>query len=179
MSFQQMNGSMSLGGGGGNATMTDLESGSEPLDPDLINQLPILPLTQTMTNASIVSRNSILSRDSDYPYRDREEPEFWSGIFSVFRVVVWVLGWWLGAGAVFAYFEGWTFMNGVYFAFVSMTGIGYGDFTLGSPPAVEFWWVFLFNAVRFPLFSTPLTCLCRFLLLPFSFRLQEKRWLKK
>lgn len=137
-----------------NNSLANTEAGSynneatmDILDPDLINQLPPLPLTHTMTNTSIMSRNSIMSKDSDYPFQIHEPEPLWLSVWKVVRVVFWILGWWLGAGAVFAYFEGWSYFNGIYFAFVSMTGIGYGDFTIRNPAAVEAWWIFLFNAV--------------------------------
>jgi hypothetical protein len=57
--------------------------------------------------------------------------------------------WWLGFAYLFYRFEPeWTFFESVYYAFVTMTGIGFGDFRVGSPVAVEIWWVFLFHAVR-------------------------------
>ena len=88
-----------------------------------------------------------MSRESEYP--SRQEDPLMLKIWKPVRVALWILGWWLGAGAVFAYFEQWSYFDGIYFAFVSMTGIGYGDFTIHSPPAVEVWWIFLFNAVSF------------------------------
>ena len=151
---------LSFQGNNNNSILGNPETGSynnneaamDILDPDLINQLPPLPLTHTMTNTSIMSRNSVMSKDSDYPFYNPEPEPLWMSVWKVVRVVLWILGWWLGAGAVFAYFEGWSYFNGIYFAFVSMTGIGYGDFTIRNPVAVEAWWIFLFNAVCFCFF---------------------------
>ncbi|KAJ3257167.1 Potassium channel [Boothiomyces macroporosus] len=61
--------------------------------------------------------------------------------------IVTVICWWVFSGFVFAYFEDWAFFDGIYFAFVSITGIGYGDFLLTSPWSIEYWWLFLFNAI--------------------------------
>ena len=114
------------------------------LDPDIINQLPPIPLTQTITNTSVISRNSVMSRESYVP-NDPVWPKIWVKV----RIALWILGWWAGGAGVFAYYEKWSYFEGIYFAFVSMTGIGYGDFTIDAPVAVEFWWIFMFNAVSF------------------------------
>ena len=67
-------------------------------------------------------------------------------------VFVYVFAWWFGCGGLIALCEGWSFLEGIYFAFVSMTGIGYGDFIVQTVIGTEILWIFLFNAVAIILF---------------------------
>lgn len=63
-------------------------------------------------------------------------------------VIFWILTWWLGCSLIFSKTENdWQFFDAAYFSFVTMTGIGYGDFKVTSPIGVEVWWVFMFNAI--------------------------------
>jgi potassium channel subfamily K len=130
------------------STETGLDNTTENLDPVITNQseddpLPSLPLTQYLTNTSVVSNYSEYPRDNQGPIIPT-----WIRIYRTTKSIVWILAWWLGGAAIFAYFEEWSYMDGVYFSFVSMTGIGYGDFTIHTPTGIEFWWLFLFNAVH-------------------------------
>ena len=115
--------------------------GDDHLDPNLINELPSIPLYKTNTN------QSMRSTTSEYNYATLYHETFIQKLWRGSRIAIWILSWWLGAGAVFAYFEGWPYFDGLYFAFVSMTGIGYGDFTITTPVGIEAWWIFLFNSV--------------------------------
>ena len=83
--------------------------------------------------------------DTPLPFEDSESLEM--KIWNVGRIVFWICSWWFGCSALFAYFEGWDYFDAVYFAFVSMTGIWFGDLTIRTPVALEVWWIFLFNAV--------------------------------
>jgi potassium channel subfamily K len=63
-------------------------------------------------------------------------------------VIVWVSTWWLGCSFIFTQTEkDWHFIDAAYFSFVTMTGIGYGDFKVNSPIGIEVWWIFIFNAI--------------------------------
>ncbi|KAJ3160932.1 Potassium channel [Geranomyces michiganensis] len=48
-------------------------------------------------------------------------------------------------GAFFAYFEGWSFWEGMYFAFCSLTAIGYGDYVLRTVQSrsIFFWFLYI------------------------------------
>ncbi|KAJ3172273.1 Potassium channel [Geranomyces variabilis] len=48
-------------------------------------------------------------------------------------------------GAFFAHFEGWSFWEGMYFAFCSLTAIGYGDYVLRTiqSRSVFFWFLYI------------------------------------
>ncbi|KAI8898635.1 hypothetical protein BC833DRAFT_421653 [Globomyces pollinis-pini] len=100
------------------------------------SNLAPLPLTMSYTGDSILSTNT-----------ERTRKTYENSTLRGVVVVISILMWWVFSSCVFSYFENWTFFEGFYFAFVSMTGVGYGDFTLNNPVAIEFWWFFLFNAV--------------------------------
>jgi hypothetical protein len=69
-------------------------------------------------------------------------------MWQILGVLVWVITWWFSFSYIFHIVQpGWTFFEAVYFSFVTMTGIGFGDFRVQSPLGVEFWWVFLFHAI--------------------------------
>ena len=121
----------------------------EPLDPNMINELSSIPLYKTTTNQSVRSTASdFYNGPGFFPfnlglYQEELSQKIWRAV----RIAIWIFSWWLGAGGLFAYFESWSYFDGIYFAFVSMTGIGYGDFTVHSAVGIEIWWIFLFNAV--------------------------------
>jgi Ion channel len=142
--------------------------GEDRLDPNLINELPSIPIYKTNTN------QSVLSATSDYNYSSLYQETLAQKIWRGSRIAIWILSWWLGAGGAFAYFEEWEYFDGLYFAFVSMTGVGYGDFTVVTPVGIEVWWIFLFNSVR----DLNLTRL-RFLLLHFLYHMLVKIWQKR
>ena len=43
----------------------------------------------------------------------------------------WILVWFLGA-IIFSQWEGWPFLDGFYFSFITLTTIGFGDFVPGE-----------------------------------------------
>ena len=101
-------------------------------DPDLLTPLP---LTTVVTHTSAMS---------DYV----AEPTTKQKIIRAARVTTWILLWWLGSAWIFTISQPeWAYFDAVYFSFVTMTGIGYGDLRVRTPVAVEYWYVFLFNAV--------------------------------
>jgi hypothetical protein len=128
-------------------------SEKDTLDPDLIHQLDPLFPTDSFMRISVGSRESEIDpsdeidqiNQSTTANEDDEVTLF--KIFKVGRATVWVLGWWLGGAGIFASFENWTYFSAVYYAFISMSGIGYGDMSVQTPAGIEFWWIFLFNAV--------------------------------
>ena len=67
---------------------------------------------------------------------------------SIFRAIIGVLLWLFGFSVIFYLTEStWTFFDSFYYTFVTITAIGFGDYQVTSPLGIEFWWIFLFNAV--------------------------------
>jgi hypothetical protein len=62
-------------------------------------------------------------------------------------IIFWVFLYWIGSALIFSFLEEWSIIDGVYFTFVTMTTIGYGDLKLNNPISWEFWYFFIFNAV--------------------------------
>ncbi|KAJ3271103.1 hypothetical protein HDV01_007040 [Terramyces sp. JEL0728] len=123
-----------------NYTQSEYVDSSDRLESsNTINRFPSdlnpLPLYTVATGESYLTQ-------SDHKEISRKE-----NTIKIVAFAISVICWWFFSGFVFSYFEDWDFFDGLYFAFVSITGIGYGDFLLTSPWSIEYWWLFLFNAI--------------------------------
>ncbi|KAF9179682.1 Potassium channel [Haplosporangium sp. Z 767] len=58
-------------------------------------------------------------------------------------VCIWIVMWFGGAG-VFCSLEEWNYLDSLYFCFVTLTTIGFGDIVPQEPGAIEFWSVYVF-----------------------------------
>jgi hypothetical protein len=69
------------------------------------------------------------------------------------KIVMWTMFWWISSAVIFTLLEkDWTWLDGFYFTFTTMTTIGYGDVQLRSPMSWEFWYFFIFQAVSLLIF---------------------------
>ncbi|KAI8921720.1 hypothetical protein BC831DRAFT_73880 [Entophlyctis helioformis] len=72
----------------------------------------------------------------------------WLSHWKAIRAVLFTVGVWLTSAGIFAVLEPrWSYLESMYFCFVTMTGIGYGDFVPERPWAIEYWYIFIFIAV--------------------------------
>ncbi|KAJ1343498.1 hypothetical protein BSLG_001940 [Batrachochytrium salamandrivorans] len=115
----------------------------------LTTSLPTLPLTLSYTNDSIQSDYSVTSvvstQNGDAPaWSESQIVEY----AKVARIALYLLVWWLASAGIFWRLETeWTYSEAVYFCFVTMTGIGFGDLVPRRPWAIEYWYFFILNAV--------------------------------
>ncbi|GJJ69946.1 potassium channel subfamily K, other eukaryote [Entomortierella parvispora] len=58
-------------------------------------------------------------------------------------VFIWIFMWFGGAG-VFCALENWTYLEALYFCFVTLTTIGFGDYVPNEPGSIEFWNIYVF-----------------------------------
>ncbi|KAF9319393.1 Potassium channel [Podila horticola] len=59
-------------------------------------------------------------------------------------VFIWIVMWFGGAGIFCAFEKKWTYLESLYFCFVTLTTIGFGDYVPQAPGSIEFWNVYVF-----------------------------------
>ncbi|KAG9067466.1 Potassium channel [Linnemannia hyalina] len=57
--------------------------------------------------------------------------------------IIWIILWFGGAG-VFCLFEEWSYLDSLYFCFVTLTTVGFGDMVPAEPGSIEFWNIYVF-----------------------------------
>ncbi|KAJ3186113.1 hypothetical protein HK101_009737 [Irineochytrium annulatum] len=131
------------------------------MDPEMYNRLyRSVPLTRSHTVdgfSSALPRTLTLSRGQHRPnltitgdsnlLRRRMVVDATHQTFQkqISRALAVVLANMVGFGALFAAFEGWGFFEGLYFTFVALTTIGYGDYSPKSvqSKAIFIWFIFI------------------------------------
>ena len=91
-----------------------------------------IPLTQFQTNVS---------------FSEEGKPSIWQLMFMKLHIILLVVAWWFLFSGIFAYFEGWSYVDGNYYVFSTYGTIGFGDLVLRHTTSREFWYVFVFNKV--------------------------------
>ncbi|KAF9125320.1 Potassium channel [Mortierella sp. GBA39] len=56
---------------------------------------------------------------------------------------IWIVLWFGGAG-IFCLFEEWSYLDSLYFCFVTLTTVGFGDMVPEEPGSIEFWNIYVF-----------------------------------
>ncbi|KAF9114116.1 Potassium channel [Mortierella sp. AM989] len=87
------------------------------------------------------------AKDLSYPVaRFEEEQQVKATIkrtMIIRMVTLWIVLWFGGAG-VFCAFEKWTYLESLYFCYVTLTTIGFGDYVPTEPGSIEFWNIYVF-----------------------------------
>ena len=139
-----------------NASAYDV-SGVNATDTDRFASMdippPPLPLVMSSTINSVVSVASQSSKTT----QERKDA-YIKSMWRTLRLVVFVFAWWAGSAAVFWATERrtYTYIDMLYFCFVTMTGIGYGDVIVEYAWSIEFWYFFILNAVAIVTYSVGL-----------------------
>ncbi|KAI8898637.1 hypothetical protein BC833DRAFT_620132 [Globomyces pollinis-pini] len=123
------------------------------LERKLLNTQSEMDTSDTQTvdqqNVQVNTDECFLENNSNKALSTIEEPTVFKYISVGLLAMIW-----LGVGSwVFAIFEDWTYFEGLYFGFVSITVIIDGDFQIKNPWSIEFWWVFLYNAISILVYS--------------------------
>jgi hypothetical protein len=101
--------------------------------PIPLEQMPTGPLERFQTNVS---------------FKEQPKPPLGRILMKKAALIIAILAWWCAFCTIFSYFEQWSFLDSVYFTFITFTSIGYGDFTIKNSWSREFWYVFMFNKVK-------------------------------
>ncbi|KAF9280243.1 Potassium channel [Mortierella alpina] len=87
------------------------------------------------------------AKDLSYPVARFEEEQRVKKVVKrkmIIRMLgIWIVLWFGGAG-VFCAFEKWTFLESLYFCYVTLTTIGFGDYVPTEPGSIEFWNIYVF-----------------------------------
>ncbi|KAG0353159.1 Potassium channel [Gamsiella multidivaricata] len=87
------------------------------------------------------------AKDLSYPMARLEEEQRVKVMVKrkmILRMVsIWIVLWFGGAG-VFCTFEQWSFLESLYFCYVTLTTIGFGDYVPMEPGSIEFWNIYVF-----------------------------------
>ncbi|KAG0051445.1 Potassium channel [Gryganskiella cystojenkinii] len=106
-------------------------------------------LVDRFSNPAHLTRVQTRMSAKDLPYAEaRLEEEQQVKMFvkrkMILRMVgIWIFMWFGGAG-VFCAFENWSYLESLYFCFVTLTTIGFGDYVPNEPGSIEFWNVYVF-----------------------------------
>ncbi|KAL2917112.1 Potassium channel [Polyrhizophydium stewartii] len=124
-------------------TVSSSEAGERITEiSEVQREFALVPVTRTYTTESAHSDHSV-----DEAAR-KEADEAWVERLKIIRLVMYVIVWWFASALVFFLLEEpWTYFESLYFCFVTMTSIGFGDLVPRYPWAVEFWYIFIVNAV--------------------------------
>ncbi|KAF9945047.1 Potassium channel, partial [Mortierella alpina] len=87
------------------------------------------------------------AKDLSYPIARFEEEQRVKKVVKrkmIIRMLcIWIVLWFGGAG-VFCAFEKWSFLESLYFCYVTLTTIGFGDYVPSEPGSIEFWNIYVF-----------------------------------
>ncbi|KAG0201622.1 hypothetical protein BGX28_005591 [Mortierella sp. GBA30] len=87
------------------------------------------------------------ARDLSYPIARFEEEKRVKRVVKRKMIMrmgcIWIVLWFGGAG-VFCALEKWSFLESLYFCYVTLTTIGFGDYVPREPGSIEFWNIYVF-----------------------------------
>ncbi|KAF9360767.1 hypothetical protein BGX34_007512 [Mortierella sp. NVP85] len=92
-------------------------------------------------------QNRMSVKDMSYPMACLQEEERVKVMVKrkmiVRMIALWIVFWFGGAG-VFCAFEEWSYLESLYFCYVTLTTIGFGDYVPTEPGSIEFWNIYVF-----------------------------------
>ncbi|KAG0003686.1 Potassium channel [Modicella reniformis] len=92
-------------------------------------------------------QNRMSVKDLSFPMARHQEEERVKTMVRRKMIIRMIIIWitlWFGGASVFCAFEEWSYLESLYFCYVTLTTIGFGDYIPKEPGSIEFWNIYVF-----------------------------------